>query len=94
MTLVSVDRIEDVEDLVPPIPIPPPRRSLEDRLGPAVGLQERLDANHQNWLVHGGDPDGTESDQDIYWSHVLEQRGRPVPEYPAPPLYCSFFPST
>ena len=51
MTLVSVDRIEDVEDLVPPIPIPPPRRSLEDRLGPTVGLQERLDANYQNWLA-------------------------------------------
>ena len=73
MTLVSVDRIEDVEDLVPPIPIPPPRHSLEDRLGPAVGLQERLDINYHNWLAHGGDPDGTESDQDIYWSCVLEQ---------------------
>ena len=94
MTLVSVDRIEDMEDLVPPIPIPPPRRSLEDRLGPAVGLQERLDINYQNWLAHGGDPDGTELDQDIYWSRVLEQRGRPVPEYSAPPSYCSFSPST
>ena len=73
MTLVSVDRIEDVEDLVPPIPVPPPRRSLEDRLGPVVSLQERLDINYQNWLVHGGDPDGTESDQDIYWSCILEQ---------------------
>ena len=94
MTLVSVDRIEDVEDLVPPIPVPPPRRSLEDRLGPEVGLQARLDAQYQNWLAHGGDPDGTESDQDIYWSCVLEQRGRPVPEYPAPPSYRSFSPST
>ena len=93
MTLVSVDRIEDVEDLVPPIPVPPPPRSLEDRLGPEVGLQDRLDLNYQNWLVHGGDPDGTESDQDIYWSCVLEQRGHPVPEYPAPPLYRSFSPS-
>ena len=94
MTLVSVDWIEDVEDLVPPIPIPPPRRSLEDRLGPEVGLQGRLDANYQNWLAHGGDPDGTESDQDVYWSCILEQRGRPVLEYPAPPSYHSFSPST
>ena len=94
MTLVSVDRIEDIEDLVPPIPVPPPRRSLEDRLGPAVGLQEQLDINYQGWLADGGDPDGTESDQDIYWSCVLEQRrGRPVPEYPAPPSYHSFSPS-
>ena len=93
MTLVSVDRIKDVEDLVPPIPIPPPRQLLEDRLGPEVGLQEWLDVNYQNWLVHGGDLDGTELDQDIYWSRVLEQRGHPVLEYPAPPLYRSFSPS-
>ena len=73
MTLVSVDHIEDVEDLVPAIPIPPPCWSLEDRLGPEVSLQERLDVNYQNWLAHGGDPDGTELDQDIYWSCVLEQ---------------------
>ena len=65
MTLVSVDRIEDIEDMVPPIPVPPPCWSLEDRLGPEVG-----------------------------WSCILEQRGHPVPEYPAPPLYCSFSPST
>ena len=73
MTLVSMDRIEDIEDLVPPIPISPPHQSLEDRLGPEVGLQERLDVNYQSWLAHGGDPDGTKSDQDIYRSHVLEQ---------------------
>ena len=94
MTLVSVDHIKDVEDLVPPIPIPPPHWSLEDRLGPEVGLQDRLDLHYQNWLAHGGDLDGTESDQDIYWSRVLEQQGCPVPEYPAPPSYCSFSPST
>ena len=88
-----MDHIKDIEDLVPPIPILPPCQSLEERLGPAVGLQERLDVNFQNWLAHGGDPDGTKSDQDIYWSCVLEQRGRSVLEYPAPPLYCSYSPS-
>ena len=51
MTLVSLDHIEDVEDLVPPILVPPPPRSLEERLGPVVSLQARLDANYQNWLA-------------------------------------------
>ena len=94
MTFVSVDRIEDLDDFTPAIPIPPPRRSLEERLGPEVGLQARLDANYRDYLEDGGNPDGTESDQDVYWSRVLNQRGaRPVPEYPAPPSYRRYSPS-
>ena len=55
MTLVSVDCIEDIEelDLAPPLPVPPPRWLLEERLRPAVVLQVRLDINYQNWLVSG-----------------------------------------
>ena len=94
MTLVSVDRIKDVADLVPPIPVPPPRWSLEDRLGPEVGLQERLERNYDHWIDQGGDPDGVASDQEWYWDCVLEVQGvPPLPEYPAPPSYCSFSPS-
>ena len=93
MNLVSVDRVEDVEDLVPPIPIPPPRRSLEERLGPVVGLQARLERNYDHWIGQGGDPDGASSDQERYWDRVLEVRGvPPLLEYPAPPSYHIFSP--
>ena len=79
MTLVSVDHIEDIDglDLAPPLSLPPPRAG--------IGLQVSLDANYWILLEHAGGPHGTQSDQDVCWCHLLEQRG--VPFVPKCPLW-------
>ena len=44
-----------------------------------------MDADYRIWSEHAGDPHGTQSDQDICWCHLLEQRG--VPLVPKCPLW-------